>query len=154
MNRVFIAFGSNMGNSSEIIEEALDKLDHPEARICIQKRSGIYRTKPYGYLAQPDFLNGAILAETELTCHQVLMRLQAIETELGRIRTIHWGPRTIDLDILFYNNEIINEPFLQVPHPDLQNRDFVLRPLCDLEEDYMHPVLQKTVGELLKQLLE
>lgn len=151
MNDVYIAFGSNMGQSIEVIEAAKEKLQR--MGIDIKACSEIYKTKPYGLLEQPDFTNGMIYAITEHSCNKVLEILLAIEQELGRVRVQHWGPRIIDLDIIFYNNEVYNEPNLIVPHPDMQNRGFVLRPMCDLNEGYIHPVLGKTMRELLNDLL-
>lgn len=150
MNKVYIAFGSNIGDRRAAIEEALSMVEKNGMKIT--KKSNIYETEPYGYLDQPPFVNGAIEVETELSCRDVLERLLGIEKELGRVRLIRWGPRIIDLDILFFNDEVYDEEDLKVPHIDMQNRDFVLRPLNDICPDYMHPVLHKTVSELLEEL--
>lgn len=150
MNIVYIAFGSNIGDRGAAIEEALNLIEQNEMKIV--KKSKIYETEPYGYVDQPSFLNGAVEVETNLSCRDVLERLLSIENQIGRVREFKWGPRIIDLDIIFYNNEIFDEEDLKVPHPDMQNRDFVLRPLNDLCPDYVHPVLDKTIGELLGEL--
>ena len=150
MNRVYIAFGSNLGNKTEIIGRAFILIEDNEMKIM--KKSEIYETKPYGYKEQPNFINGAIEVHTSLSCREVLKRLLSIEGELGRVRQFKWGPRVIDLDIIFYNDETYNEVELIVPHPDMHNRDFVLKPLNDICPNYIHPILNKTVAELLNQL--
>lgn len=150
MNIVYIAFGSNIGDRGAAIEEALNLIEQNEMKIV--KKSKIYETEPYGYVDQPSFLNGAVEVETNLSCRDVLERLLSIENQIGRVREFKWGPRIIDLDIIFYNNEIYDEEDLKVPHPDMQSRDFVLKPLNDLCPDYVHPVLDKTIGELLGEL--
>ncbi|MCX7695914.1 MAG: 2-amino-4-hydroxy-6-hydroxymethyldihydropteridine diphosphokinase [Caloramator sp.] len=152
MNRVFIAFGSNIGDRYETVKRAFELIEENGMKII--KKSNIYETEPYGYKNQPPFINGVILVETELTCREVLERLLQIEKQLGRERIIRWGPRTIDLDIIFYNCEIYNEEDLKVPHPDMQNREFVLKPLCDIEPDFVHPILNKSVKEIYVLLNE
>lgn len=146
MNKVYIAFGSNMGDRYEIVNNALKLIEKNDMKII--KKSNIYETEPYGYLEQPPFINGAILVETELSCREVLKRLLNIEKQLGRERIKRWGPRTIDLDIIFYNNEIYDEEDLKVPHPDMHNRDFVLKPILDINPNFFHPVFNKTILEL------
>jgi len=150
MNQVYVALGSNMGNSHSIINDAKILIENNGMKILACSK--IYKTKPYGYLEQPDFTNGMLHVETELSCNEVLEKLLSIEQELGRVRVIHWGPRIIDLDIIFFNNEIYNEEKLKVPHPDMQNRDFVLGPMCDLNEEFVHPVLGVSMRELLNKL--
>lgn len=150
MNIVYISFGSNIGDREKAIEEALDLIDQNQMKIT--KRSDIYETEPYGYTDQPVFLNGAVEVETKLTCREVLERLLSIEKEVGRVRKFKWGPRLIDLDIIFFNDEIYDEEDLKVPHTDMQNRDFVLKPLNELCPDIIHPVLKKTIKELLEDL--
>lgn len=110
-------------------------------------------TEPYGGVEQDDFLNGAIEAETFLSPDALLHKLHAIEQEAGRERKIHWGPRTLDLDILLYDHEIIDTEKLTIPHIDMQNRQFVLEPLSQLAPAYMHPVLHKTISQLLAEML-
>jgi 2-amino-4-hydroxy-6-hydroxymethyldihydropteridine diphosphokinase len=150
MNTAYIAFGSNIGESFLTIDKALKLME--ERGMKITRKSEIYETKPYGYTEQPNFINGAVEIVTNLSCSEVLHILLDIETELGRVREFRWGPRVIDLDIIFFNHEIHNEPDLIVPHPDLQNRDFVLKPLSDLCPDYIHPKLHKSVREMLQDL--
>jgi 2-amino-4-hydroxy-6-hydroxymethyldihydropteridine diphosphokinase len=150
MNRVCIAFGSNIGDRYGAVSDAFKLIQ--ENRMKILFKSEVYETEPYGYTDQPTFINGALLVETELSCREVLTRLLAIEKDLGRVRKFKWGPRIIDLDIIFYNQEIYDEEDLKVPHPDMQNRMFVLRPLNDICPKYVHPILKKSVEEMLKEL--
>ena len=151
MNKVYLAFGSNIGESMKTIESAFTLLEQNQMKIT--NKSSIYETEPYGYKDQPNFVNGVVEVETELTCREVLKNILDIELKLGRVRTIHWGPRVIDLDIIFYNDEIYCEQDLIVPHPDLQNRDFVLKPMNDLCPEFIHPILKKSVKEMLLALI-
>ena len=148
-----IALGSNIGDSKSIIAEAVKKIEQNEY-IRSVKQSSLIVTKPYGYTEQDDFLNGALMCETVLSPHGLLDLMHGIENEAGRTREIHWGPRTLDLDLIFYDRSIISEPDLTVPHPDMQNRDFVLRPAAELMPEYVHPVLGCKVSELLERLNE
>lgn len=150
MNRVYIAFGSNVGDSKSIIEKAFILIEQNNMKII--NKSALYETKPYGYKDQPNFINGALEIETEFNARQTLERLLAIEKELGRTREIHWGPRTLDLDVIFFNNEIYKEEDLVIPHPDMQNRDFVLKPLNDICPEYVHPETGKSVEQMLGEL--
>jgi 2-amino-4-hydroxy-6-hydroxymethyldihydropteridine diphosphokinase len=150
MNIAYIAFGTNVGNREENINVALKMMEDRGLKII--KTSKIYVTEPYGYKDQPEFLNGAVVVETSLSCRELLNVLLNIEKDMGRVRHFKWGPRNIDLDIIFYNDEVIDEPDLKVPHPDMQNRDFVLKPLCDLNPNFVHPVFKKTVKTLLEEL--
>ena len=109
-------------------------------------------TKPYGVTDQPDFRNTVAAVETDLEPLDLLHALLATERQMGRVRLRHWGERNIDLDLLLYDDRIIDLPELKVPHPDMQNRDFVLCPLVQIAPDVMHPVLKKTAGQLLKEL--
>lgn len=150
MNRVAIAFGSNIGDRYKAVSNAFMLIEENGMRIL--HKSEIYETEPYGYKDQPPFVNGALLVETEFSCREVLTRLLSIEKDLGRIREFRWGPRTIDLDIIFFNEEIYNEEDLKVPHPDLQNRVFVLKPLNDICPEYIHPIFKKSVAKMLEEL--
>jgi 2-amino-4-hydroxy-6-hydroxymethyldihydropteridine diphosphokinase len=150
MHSVIIAIGTNLGNRKENIETAIQKIK--ENGINIEKVSPIYETAPYGYTEQPTFLNCAIFAKTNLSPHKLLDTLLSIEKEMGRVRKIHWGPRIIDLDIIFYDNLIIDEPDLKIPHPDMQNREFVLKPINDIAPCFVHPKFCKTVKTLYREL--
>lgn len=147
----YIALGSNMGDKEAYIKEAVRKLN--EHRECkVYQVSSFIKTEPYGGVEQDDFVNSALKLETLLTPEDLLKLLNKIEKEAGRERTIHWGPRTLDLDIIFYDNEIIDTESLHIPHMDMQNRDFVLIPLNELAPYYRHPLNKKTVSEMLAEL--
>ena len=147
----FLAVGSNLGESESIIRNALRRLSEDE-NIRVLKESSLIETKPYGGVEQPDFLNGALKIETLYTPAELLKKLHEVENEAGRERTVHWGPRTLDLDILFYGKEIYEDEELIIPHPDMQNRDFVLRPMAEIAPNFRHPILQQTMTELLSKL--
>jgi dihydroneopterin aldolase/2-amino-4-hydroxy-6-hydroxymethyldihydropteridine diphosphokinase len=147
----YIGLGSNIGDSKEILEHALERLGN--MRGCrVEKVSAFIRTAPYGVEDQPDFLNGAARIKTFLSPLKLLKCLNMIEKEAGRERRIHWGPRTLDLDILFYDNLITEENDLCIPHADMKNRTFVLEPLSEIAPYKMHPVYRKRVFEMLEDL--
>lgn len=150
MHVAYIAFGTNMGDKRKYIREALKKIK--DKGINIIKVSSIYETEPYGVLEQDNFLNGVVQVETDLSPEMLLESLMSIEKELDRVRIKKWGPRTIDLDIIFYEDFIINKENLVVPHKDMENRDFVLKPLCELDENFIHPILKKSVKKLYEDL--
>lgn len=148
---VFVAFGSNMGEREKYIEAALSGLKNHRL-ICVEQVSDVIHTEPYGGVEQDEFLNGVVQLKTLLTPMELLEFLHELEQKAERKREIHWGPRTLDLDIIFYDNEIIDTKDLVVPHPDMHNRTFVLEPMCQLAPWYRHPILQKTMRELLDGL--
>ncbi len=149
--RVFIGIGSNLGDSGSIFEYAINLLkNHEEIRFI--SKSDYIQTKPYGVLDQPDFLNGVLELETVLSPIQLLEYLKAIEAKAGRIKGPRWGPRCLDLDILFYGECIVREKNLTIPHADLNNRRFVLEPLFQLEPYLKHPITGETVKQMLEQL--
>ena len=129
--RCYIGVGSNLGNRRKNIEGAIQKL-RETVDIDVKKTSGIYETEPVGGPPQPKYLNGVIEIETRLKPRELLLSLQEIENKLGRKRTIKNGPRTIDLDILTYGDKRIDEPDLKIPHPMMNDREFVQQPLRDL----------------------
>lgn len=145
MIKVFIGIGSNLGNKEENIRKAIELT---KEKCKILKISSLYETEPVGYKEQDWFLNCAVEIVTELNPHELLKFLLLIEKILGRIRTIKNSPRTIDLDILFYGDKIINENNLIVPHPRLHERLFVLEPLKEICPHFIHPVFNKSVNEL------
>ncbi|MDE5753972.1 MAG: 2-amino-4-hydroxy-6-hydroxymethyldihydropteridine diphosphokinase, partial [Oscillospiraceae bacterium] len=150
-HKAVIALGSNIGDSRAYLQDAVQKLSKdPCIRNLIQ--SEWISTKPYGYTQQDDFLNGAVSLQTIYSPFRLLRLMQEIENQAGRTREIHWGPRTLDLDLIFYDDAIIRDPKLVVPHPDMHNRDFVLQPVAAIAPYYMHPVLRKTTRQLLEDL--
>jgi 2-amino-4-hydroxy-6-hydroxymethyldihydropteridine diphosphokinase len=146
LNIAFLSLGSNLGDREALLNEALNRLETEGVHVV--RRSSIHETEPQDYLDQPRFLNMAIEVETDLTPRELLAAIQKIETEMGRQRTIPKGPRTIDIDILFYANQTISPPGLEIPHPRLTERLFVLDPLSEIAPDLRHPVTGKTVREL------
>ena len=150
-HKAFIAFGSNMGDKEDYLEKGLKELkEHP---LCREgKISGIYRTTPYGGVEQDDFLNGVLQLDTLLGPFELLEKMQQVEKQAGRERKVHWGPRTLDLDLLLYDDRIIDSETLTVPHPDMQNRDFVLVPLCEIAPFARNPATGRTVKQMLEML--
>lgn len=147
----YIAFGSNMGDKRQFIDNGIRGLS--QTKGCrIEAVSDYLITEPYGVIDQDEFLNGALKMRTLLTPEELLERLHQLEQEANRERIIHWGPRTLDLDILFYDQEIIDSPTLHIPHTDLQNRTFVLIPMNQIAPYLRHPVLNQTISQLLDSL--
>jgi 2-amino-4-hydroxy-6-hydroxymethyldihydropteridine diphosphokinase len=151
MEYVCISLGSNVGDKAKNIISAYEHIIALEG-IYSSKFSRLYETSPVGGPLQPLFLNAAMCIETELSPALLLRQVQDIETALGRIRTIKWGPRTIDIDILLYGSKIIHDEQLTIPHPLMHKRMFVLEPLSEIAPDIVHPVLKKTVFQLYKEL--
>lgn len=147
---VHIGIGSNLGERQNNCSKALEFLR--ERGIAIKKISSFYETEPWGVKEQPNFINLAIEAETGFSPHELLFILKDVENRIGRTKTMRWGPRIIDLDILFYGDEIIDTEDLQIPHHMLHKRDFVLVPLDEISPDKIHPVLKKTIRQLKEEL--
>jgi 2-amino-4-hydroxy-6-hydroxymethyldihydropteridine diphosphokinase len=147
MNTVYFLLGSNIGNSEEQLRLATIIIEKQIGKIIA--RSAIYQTAAWGKTDQPDFLNQVIIVETILWAEESLSAILTIEEKMGRVRTEKNAPRIIDIDILFFNDAIIQEKELTVPHPEIQNRLFALIPLNELSPNYIHPLLNKTVHELL-----
>ena len=147
----YIALGSNIGDSEAYLKEAIDKLDHLSTSQ-VEKVSSFLVTAPYGVTDQPDFLNGCLKLQTLLYPEELLRELNRIEQEAGRERIIHWGPRTLDLDIIFYDDLICEEDDLCIPHIEMHKRCFVLKPLEEIAPYKRHPVTGKTVREMLGEL--
>ena len=150
-HKAYIAFGSNIGDSKALIDEAIHKLDIRTDSV-VEMVSSYITTKPYGEVEQDDFLNGCLTLKTLLTPHELLIVLNEIEKEAGRTREIHWGPRTLDLDIIFYDDIILDDDELCIPHVDMHNRRFVLEPLHEIAPYKHHPCSKKTVREMLQEL--
>lgn len=149
--KAYLGIGSNMGDKKRYLEEAIGKIGN-HRKIRNVECAEMITTAPYGGVKQDDFLNSAIGLETLLTPYELLAFLQELEGEAGRERLIHWGPRTLDLDILFYQDFLSDAPDLTVPHPDMENRMFVLEPLSQLCPYYLNPVTGKCVKQMLMEL--
>lgn len=147
-----IAIGSNMGDRENYIEQALKQIGEKAGRILAV--ADTIETKAYGYTNQDDFLNLAVSVETELEPRQLLLVLHGIEADLDRKRLIRWGPRTIDLDIVFYGDRIIDEEDLHIPHIDFANRDFVLRPVAQIAPELVDPRSGRTIAEIFREFQE
>lgn len=151
-HEAFVAFGSNLGDKEKFIDEAIEALSKlPQINILAISDKII--TEPYGNVEQDVFLNGVMKIETLLPAEELLQILQKVEEHAGRERKIHWGPRTLDLDIIFYDDDIIIEDNLIVPHPDMKNRDFVLKPLMQIAPYKIHPVYRKTISDMYTELM-
>lgn len=151
MNAAYLCLGGNIGNREALIGEAILQIGQQAGKIT--EKSAIYETEAWGVEHQQAYLNQCLKIQTELKPQHLLEKLLAIEKDLGRNRSNaqEYQPRTIDIDILFYNQEIINEAALQVPHPRLQLRKFVLIPLNEIASDFLHPLLNKTIFSLLEE---
>ncbi len=145
---VYIGLGSNLGDRHNNCLGAIELLK--QNGLLVTRQSSMYETKPWGVTEQPEFVNMAVEAETELAPLQLLSLIKTIEKDMGRQETVRWGPRIIDLDILLYDDIIMNTDALTIPHPLMHEREFVLRPLSEIAEEKVHPVLKKKIGELLK----
>ena len=149
----YIGIGSNLGDKVGQCEKAISeilKTDHHK----LLARSSLFKTKPMGYTSQDWFINGVIKIKTDLQPLELLRLLKNIESRLGRKKTFQWGPRAIDLDILFFDEKEIRLEGLRIPHPLLHERQFVLIPLAEIDRGLIHPVLKKSIGEILDNLTE
>ncbi len=147
----YIGLGSNLGQRQRILRRALEALDGREG-IEVRRVSTFIETEPVGGPPQGPYINAAAELRTTLSPRALLDVLLDVEDELGRVRTVHWGPRKLDLDLLLYEDQIIDEPRLQVPHRHMHKRQFVLEPLGEIAPDAVHPVLGKSVRELQEEL--
>lgn len=148
---VYLSIGSNMGDKKAYLDGAVQAL-RGDLDMRLGTVSDYFATEPYGGVVQDDFLNACLCVQTLLPPHELLERLHQLEQAAGRERLVHWGPRTLDLDILFYDELILADQTLQLPHPEIPKRDFVLRPLAQIAPYLRHPVSHQTILELLKGL--
>jgi len=149
MNKAYLLIGGNMGNRQEIFAVARGYVE----QYCglVIRSSSLYETAAWGKTDQPSFLNQALEIDTELHAKHLMTQVLEIEKFMGRERKEKYGPRVIDIDILLFNNEQYDLPFLKIPHPEMQNRRFALIPLAEIADDLQHPVLKKSIGQLLKE---
>ena len=149
MNKAYLLTGSNLGDREQYLATARSLIN--EQCGTIVTASSLYETAAWGKTDQPSFLNQALELETSLNARQLIRRILKAEKIMGRIRNEKYGPRLIDIDILLFNNEKHNYQFLKIPHPEMPNRRFALLPLAEIAADIIHPVLNKTINELLKE---
>ena len=152
-HKTYIATGSNMGDSEDLIRNAVENLDSDENCRVLQS-SKMYRSRPYGGVEQEDFYNTVFCMETLYSPIELLTRLQQEEKDAGRERIVRWGPRTLDLDIIYYDDIILERPHLRIPHLDMSKRDFVLLPLSEIAPHKRHPILGLTTLEMLGRIKE
>ena len=149
MSNAYLLIGGNTGDRTGYLLQARTLIQ--ERLGYLTKASGIYETAAWGNTNQDDFLNQVVGVETNLSCEGLMAEILNIEEDMGRVRTEKNAPRIIEIDILFYNDEIINEPHLHIPHPEIQNRRFVLIPLAEIAPDFIHPVFKSSVNTLLSE---
>ena len=148
MHTIFLALGSNVGDRSGNIKKAINLLS---GSVGISRLAPVYESRAVGFKEQPDFLNTVIEGHTNLSPGDLLVFIEEVETNVGRKKSAHWGPREIDVDILFYDDIVFKNEILEIPHSQIVKRDFVLAPMNDLEPNFIHPVLGKTINQLVQE---
>lgn len=151
METVYLALGSNMGDSRHFFEKAVELLGQSVRDIDM---APLYRSKPVGYTNQPDFLNTVVRGRTQLTPQQLLEFIKTVEQKTGRVKRFRWGPREIDIDIILYGDHIVERKDLTIPHARFREREFVLRPLCDLNPEIKDPLTKQTAQQLLDAMTQ
>ncbi len=151
MQDIFVALGSNLGNRQKTLARALEAMDSHEA-IIVVRASSLYETAPVGGPPQDFFLNAVVELDSTLTPTELMTALQEIERTFDRKRGVRWGPRTLDLDIILCGTSVVENPSLEIPHPRMAERSFVLAPLAEIAGEFIHPVQHKTIAELLYEL--
>ncbi|SFD62167.1 2-amino-4-hydroxy-6-hydroxymethyldihydropteridinediphosphokinase [Chitinophaga sp. CF118] len=149
MNKAILLIGGNLGDRTNHLKQAVEQINMLVGKV--ENISALYETAAWGVVKQPDYLNQGLLVSTEMDALTLLHTVLEIERKIGRIRQQKWGARVIDIDIIFYNDDVMNLPELKIPHPQLQYRQFVLIPLLEIIPDWQHPVLHKTIRTLLEQ---
>lgn len=149
MSQIYLSLGTNLGDRPANLQKSLAYLQHG---VEVTAVSALYETEPWGITDQPAFLNMCVALQTDLPPHELLCLCQSIEAKVGRRLTYKWGPRLIDIDILFYDDQIIGDETLTIPHPFVGERAFVLAPLADIAPDYVHPQTGETVVQMLAQM--
>ena len=149
MNQIILHLGSNEGDRMAMLKKALALIDQRIGKISVM--SSVYETEAWGLKDQDDFLNQALIVKSSQSAIDVLKMCKSIEMELGGEKKIKWGPRSIDIDLLFYNDEVLDTELLKLPHPMVEKRNFVLIPLMEIAGDYIHPINGKTIDELYEE---
>ena len=151
MSTAYIGIGSNLGEREENCLRAIELLTHEG--IVVKKRSSMHETEPWGVKDQPRFINMVVEIETEIVPQRLLQVLKTIEQRLGRVDISRWGPRSIDLDIIFYDDLVLLDEGIQIPHPMMHLREFVLKPLSEIAPEQVHPLLKRSVKDLLGEIV-
>jgi len=149
MNEVFLLLGANLGDRSRSLNDAIARIEEKIGSVIAS--SSLYETEAWGNIHQPSFLNQVIKIATSFKAASLLDQLLQIEQQAGRVRTLKNAPRILDIDILFFNDDIYDLPHLIIPHPQIQNRNFVLEPLNEIAPSFVHPIFKKTIATLLKE---